>query len=355
MTSALSLVVRAKEAGSDESKRVALLKEAMERFDARRYDSALVMFEKAYRMDTSKVEVRYEMALCHAAKRTYDSAEQVLKEIVAHPKATDKYYQLLSNIRAERDDTTGARLILEEGSQRFPQSGRLHMERGLLRLQARQLDEALDEFEEGIQVDPGYHLNYYWAARSYSEGTERIWTLLYGEVLMNVDPNPSRLSVISELVYRMHLRTYEDFTGSGAMRYSRVRKGSTDASSKPTASFEDRFCELMTEGAKTLRFFRDFEIPLLSIDTMQTMFVKAWYKKGYDTLYPNAAIERHKMMLDNGFHTAYTVYLMQFAKPLEAKAYFDAHKKDYNAMLKWMKQHPFAMTTKNRFGRYLYE
>jgi hypothetical protein len=118
--------------------------------------------------------------------------------------------------------------------------------------------------------------------------------------------------------------------------------------------FEDRFDELMTLGATKLRFFQDFEIPLLSIDTMQTVFIKEWYKRGYDTLYPNAAIERHKTLLDAGLHSSYVVYLMQFAKPLEAKAYFDANKKNYQRLLAWMKEHPFEMSTKNRFSRYMY-
>ncbi|MFM8437260.1 MAG: hypothetical protein ACKOAX_02190, partial [Candidatus Kapaibacterium sp.] len=151
-----------------------------------------------------------------------------------------------------------------------------------------------------------------------------------------------------------HMRTYEDFRTSGKMDYSLSRKGATDARTPLDTSFEDRFDELMTEGAAKLRFFQDFEIPLLSIDTMQTAFLKAWYKRGYDTLFPNAAIERHKALLDAGFHTSYVVYLTQFAKPLEAKAYFDANKKNYQGLLAWLKRHPFEMTGKNRFSRYMY-
>jgi tetratricopeptide (TPR) repeat protein len=338
----------------DNPERVRLLKVALDHFNDKQYDSAVTEFRKAYALDTTRIEVRYEMALAFAAKRTFDSAESILREILPHPKAIDKYYQLLSNLRAEQDDTSGARMVIDDGIKRFPQSGRLHMERGMLYIQARRLDEAADEFEEGIQVDPGYHMNYYWAARSYSQGSERIWTLLYGEVLMNVDPNPSRLSIISDLIYRMHMRTYEDFRTSNAMNYSLARKGSADASAPVEVSFEDRFDELMTIGAAKLRFFQDFEIPLLSIDTMQTVFIKEWYKRGYDALYPNAAIERHKTLLDAGLHSSYVVYLMQFAKPLEAKAYFDANKKNYQRLLAWMKEHPFEMSTKNRFSRYMY-
>lgn len=339
---------------SDDAPRLRLLKQALDLFNDKKYDSAVVVFDRAYRLDTNKVEVRYEMALTYAAKRSFDSAESILRSIVTHPKATDKFYQLLSNIRAEQDDTSGARVVIDEGLKRFSTSGRLHMEKGLLLLQARQLEAAVDEFEEGIQVDPGYHLNYYWAARSYSQGTERIWTLLYGEVLMNVDPNPSRLSIISDLVYRMHMRTYEDFRTTARMNYSLARKGAADASTQVDITFEDRFDELMTMGASKLRFFQDFEIPLLSIDTMQTTFIKEWYRRGYDTLYPNAAIERHKAVLDAGFHTSYVVYLTQFAKPLEAKAYFDENKKNYRGLLTWLKRHPFEMTGKNKFSRYMY-
>ncbi|MFM8180189.1 MAG: hypothetical protein ACKOAG_13550 [Candidatus Kapaibacterium sp.] len=66
---------------ADESLRVRTLKQAMDLFNDRQYDSALVIFERAYGMDTSKVAVRYEMALTHAAKRSFDSSERITNRV----------------------------------------------------------------------------------------------------------------------------------------------------------------------------------------------------------------------------------------------------------------------------------
>ncbi len=336
-------------AGSDPS-----LKTALKYFDEKKYDSALVVLRKISVQDPSNGKVRYEIALAHALLKQQDSAILILEDLKSHSDASDKYFQLLSNCYSERDDTAKARQVLVEGSLRFPNSGKLHLELGLLELQQRHLEEALDQFEEGIQVEPGYSANYYWAARSYANGNEKIWTVLYGELLMNVDPNPTHASLISGILYAAHNSVYEDFKKSKRMVYSKAKKGAADASQVSQVSFEDVFIDLMTKGAEPLNFFKDFEIPVASIDTMQTLFTKAWYEKGYDKQFPNPVIERHKLLLDKGLHTAYTFHLMQFAKPIEFKTYIDAHKKDFIALMKWMQQNPLVMSEKNRFSRFYY-
>ena len=330
------------------------LQKVMRYFDERKYDSAIVCLRQELVKEPSNNKLLYELALAHAMSKQNDSARTILERILPDEQSTDKYYQLLANVYAETDDTVKAREVLLKGSKRFPKSGKMHMELGLLQLQQHHLDEALDEFEEGIQVDPNFYGNYYWAARSYSTGNEKIWTLLYAEVLMNIDPSPTRASVSSSLIYSAHNAVYENFRSSHQMIYSKAQKGSADASQKPEESFETRFNQAMTKGAAELKFFQDFEIPIASIDTMQQVFVKEWYAAGYDKRFPNAAIERHKELMDLGLHRAYTFYLMQFAKPLECKAYLTDHKKEYEKFLSWFKKHPMVINDKNHFSRFLY-
>ncbi len=330
------------------------LQRALKYFELKKYDSALVQLRIAWKSEPNNSDLRYEMALAFALLKNQDSAIAILHSVKNKTGATDKYFQLLANCYSEKDDTVKAREVLQEGLTRFPQSGKMHLELGLLQLQQRNLESALDEFEEGIQVEPSLIANYYWAARSYSSGNEKIWTVLYAELLMNIDPNPTHASLMSTMLFSAHNTVYEDFKTSHAMVYSKVRKGVTDASQANRESFEDVFNRLMTKGAEPLRFFRDFEIPVASIDTMQTLFTKSWYAGGYDKTFANPVIERHKQLLDVGLHTAYTYHLMQFAKPLEFKAYIDEHKKDYMALMKWMQEHPLRMNETNRFSRFYY-
>ncbi len=330
------------------------LKQAMKDFDEKKYESALRRLDKLVKKDPRNSDLKYEQALALALLKKEDSAVHILRGIASSDQAKDSYYQLLANCYSELDDTVKAREVLLEGSKRFPESGKMYLELGLLQLQQHHVEEALDQFEEGIQVDPAYSSNYYWAARSYAPGNEKIWTVLYGELLMNVDPNPTHVTIISELLYAAHNSVYDQFKTSRAMVYSKTQHGSADASQAQKESFEEVFDRLMTRGAEPLKYFKDFEIPVASIDTMQTVFVKEWYAGGYDKTFPNPMIERHKLLLDQGMHTAYTFYLMQFAKPIEFKAYYESHKHEYAALVRWLQAHPLNMNAKNRFSRFFY-
>jgi hypothetical protein len=110
----------------------------------------------------------------------------------------------------------------------------------------------------------------------------------------------------------------------------------------------------MTGAATGLKFNRDFEIPLASIDTIYSRFITEWYRLGYDSTFPNILFDRHKTLIDKGLHTAYTYFLLQHAKPLEFKDYTEKNKKLYNKFLQWLEKNPLDITEKNRFSRFYY-
>lgn len=326
---------------------------AMQAFEKKDYDGAIAFFKKALETDKNNADYMYEIGLAYVMKKDFEKAIAQLQSITDLSTARDNYYQLLGNLYAERDDSVKARETYQAGLKRFPKSGRLRMELALLHLQHRMLDEALDELEEGIQTDPTFPLNYFWAAQTYKGTNEKIWCELYGELFENLDPNSVRSDKMHLLVYDIFRVVFEDFEQSKKMTFSKVQKGSTDASSTGP-SFEDKYNEIMTASANGLLFNRDFEIPIASIDTIRTRFITTWYKQKLNEKFPNAVFERQKQIADNGLMRPYTYYIFGHAKPLEFEDYLKKNKKEYDKLLEWIKAHPFTITDKNKFSRFFY-
>lgn len=328
---------------------------AMDFFNRKDYDNAIKYFREALKTDKDNTDYEYEIALAYVMKKEQDKAIAILQKIITSKTVKDNYYQLLGNLYAEKDDTAKARATYSDGLKALKKSGRLRMELGAMRLQEHLLDEAIDEFEEGIQTDPGFYQNYYWAAKSYSGTSEKIWSILYAEVFANAQSGSVRMGEISRMYYEVNRKVFEEFDQSKQqMQFSKATKGATDASNLNQVSFEETVNSLMTTGAQEVKFNRDFEIPISAIDTIHTQFVKDWFARGWDKKFPNDILSRKKQLLDKGLLTAYHYYLMQFAKPLEAQDYINKHKNEYKKLEQWLKEHPLVMEEKNRFSRFFY-
>src|SRR5690606_10686824 len=115
--------------------------------------------------------------------------------------------------------------VYEDGLKKFPLSGKLYLERGTMELKREDLDAALKYYEMGIKVDPNFPSNYYWASRIYSYTTETVWTLIYGELFMNLERNTKRTAEISKLLYDTYVESIQiDSDTSFNLKFSNVLK-----------------------------------------------------------------------------------------------------------------------------------
>ncbi|MBL7999217.1 MAG: tetratricopeptide repeat protein [Candidatus Kapabacteria bacterium] len=338
-----------------EAQRLAM--EGIQAFDTKEFQKAITLFRKALRLDPQNADYQYEIALAYSLLDKPDSAIAILQTLVEHPKASEAYYRLYGNLYAEKNDTAKAMAVFRSGIKRFPRSGVLRMETGLLLLQAKKLDEALDEFEEGIQTNPEFLHNYYWAARAYKGTNEKIWSLLYAELYCGLDNNPKRQADMSMLMYETYRLLFDDFEKNGVMNSSKAivgEAGGTPTHTPKRASFEDRFDDALTAGAKPLKFFRDFELPISGIDTIRTVAIQQWNSNGLQKEFPNAVFAYQEKVFAKGYMRPYTYHIMRFAKPLEFESYYKANKSEYEAFVAWQKNNPMTVQPQTLFSRFRY-
>src|SRR5205085_10449286 len=83
---------------------------------------------------------------------------------------------------------------------KFNKSGALYNEYGEL-LSSMQNAAAINQWEKGIEMDPSYSGNYYNAAKYYYFTTDKIWSIIYAEIFINIEPLSARTTEVKSLLF----------------------------------------------------------------------------------------------------------------------------------------------------------
>ena len=166
----------------------------------------------------------------------YDEAARLLESVLAADpknflanyrikrKDYPPLYQLLGNAYDMAGDRKRAVKTYEKGLRENPDAGRLYLELGNIAYAERQYDRALACYRRGATVDPAHPSNYRSLALLYAISTEPVWTLVWGELFMNLERGSGRTSAMSETL----AQTYRDnirIEGDTAVRMTFSRNG----------------------------------------------------------------------------------------------------------------------------------
>ncbi|MCS6999389.1 MAG: tetratricopeptide repeat protein [Bacteroidota bacterium] len=298
-------------------------------------------------------EARYELALALSLQQKFQEALITCLPLcdTSLPKdqQRDHYYHLLGNLYAQQDDTTRADSVYQLGLKRFPTSARLHVELAIRQAIRGDLEEALESIESAISGDPTYPLSYYWGARFYRASTERIWALFYAEIFLNLRPNSPKADEMSTLWYNLLREVIEEFDQQGRIVLSREIRGNAEDTKRP---FPEVYAEVLTTAARSLRFFRDFELPLASIDTLFREFLMQWESQGYAKIYPNILIERQQQLWKAGLLEPYVFVLAQHGKPMQFEQYAKQNRRQLRRLEQWISHNRLVITRENYVSRY---
>ena len=133
---------------------------AIEQIDSGRLKQAWETLREGERRFPQNSTFQYEMAYIHYLEENYAEARQVILSIIDAPDATALYYQLLGNAHDMLGNPTLAIATYEKGMERFPESGPLHLERGIMAYNVGNISEATGFWERGIARAPNFPSNY---------------------------------------------------------------------------------------------------------------------------------------------------------------------------------------------------
>lgn len=324
------------------------LKQAIALEDNGNYNDALKLLEEAQKLDPANTVYPYEIAYVWYCQNQYQKIVDKLIQLKDKPDSFDRLYQLLGNSYDILKQGDKAIAIYEEGLKKFPRSGCLYLERGVIPLDEKKYDEALRYFEKGIEVAPDFPSNYYWAAKLYCNSTEPIWGMLYGELFMNLERNGKRTEEISKLLFDTY-KSQITFPAPGKVSVSFSKQIITDGRKPDKMPYS-----LIYESTMGVAVATETAVDLNSLDRIRQHFLKFYYDRGFDKTYPNVLFAYQDKITKAGCMEAYDHWLLLKGDEDAFNNWRTQNPAKWQDFIKWFGADPLKLNDENRFYRAQY-
>lgn len=345
-------------AQSSRNQALSLARRAVKVMQKGYYEDSQEMLERALELDPGNIHIQYQLALVHYYQGDFAGTVEILKETIRDPEAPVEHFAFLGNAHDNLGDPESALKVYRRGLRKFPQSGRLYNEMGILSLNAGQFNEALSFWEQGIDQAPAYAPNYYWAAKALKNTQERLWTLLYAELFLLLEPDGERAFEMSELLLQTYPQCVEVVGDEmvifhfSARAYERMAdQGWVLRREEGNNSFEQMFVERFQAGGESwLKGLQGAP----AIGQARKDFLLAWLgdKIALDR-FQNALFLYWEAIYLAGHWEAYHQWLMQAGDEAAFGRWVTAGRNDLalSQWLEWQKVHPFSLKQEDRMNR----
>lgn len=286
------------------------------------YSNAVLVLQGCLQQDPNNLQYGKDLALCYFFQKDIKKAEQTIEPILDRSDADDQCYQIAGFIYKEKESLKDCERMYRKGIKRFPSSGALYNDLG--ELLWAQLDySAIKYWLDGMEADPNYSRNYYNACRFYYLSADKIWSLIYGEIFVNMEPMGSNTAEIKGLLLEGYKKFY-------TAEKSKI---------KFTSGFAARVNNVLNQQAG----FAASGITPESLTIIRTRFILEWMNDGQKT-YPHQLFVFQQQLLREGLFSAYNQWLFGPAYNLSAyQHWIENNKAEYEALIRFQKGRVFKM------------
>ncbi len=305
----------------------ALYKSAQASLASGAFRQAIASYQQAIALAPAQMILYRDLASAYLLSGNYNRAESTISSIIERGEADAQSYAIASAVQTALKEDKKARKLLDRGLERFPASGFLFHEKGKYYEEQSQIQDALKAWLDGIAADPGYHINYYDAARAYMQTSKPVWAIIYGEIFVNLERFTPRSNETRKLLLSAYRRFYATPDAADVPRFG---KGSSSAAPR---NFEEAASQTLLRLAPVVAdgIFTE------NLTMLRTRFAMEWIETQGAT-YPFSLFSHWDDLLRAGHFDAYNQWLFGRA---ENVAQYEA----------WVKFHPDAV--KNYEAYYL--
>ncbi len=329
-----------------------ILIEAIEVMDNGNPDKAIEMLKEARVLDNKNYIYDYEIGYAQYIKRDFKEALKTYKYVVySYDNITDQCYQMLGNLYDINGKPKKALEIYDEGLKKFPKSGRLFLEKGVVYLVVKKYNEALSQFEIGIKADPNYPSNYYRAALIYCSSSESIWGMIYGEIFINLERGTRRTDEMSKVLYNTYLNKMSVEGDTKTVSFSKNTTIYINPDNFDVEKFKLPFNIGLYEPTMLLSISNSSKLDLEELNKIRTQFLNLYNTPENRKNYPNALFDHQLKMQEYGHLEAYNYWVLNMG---DEKAFDEWKSKNEDAwtmFLEWFLANPMKVDEKSIFHR----
>ena len=290
------------------------------------FDNAIIVLSRALLQDPKNLEMNKDLVLSYFFKRDYVKALDGVKTLIDRDDADVVTYQIAGNVYKALEEAKECEKLYKKALKKFPKSGSLYSEYGEL-LWALKDFSAIEQWETGIKADPAFSGNYYNAALFYFYAKDKVWSLIYGEIFVNMESFGERGAAMKQLL----LQGYKEklFVDPDIMKGEEKNK----------SEFAKTFLLGMAKQASVA----NKGITTEALTMIRTRFILDWYTNNA-AKYPFRLFDYHRQLLTEGMFDAYNQWLFG---PSENLAAYDnwtkVHAEEYNGFNAFQRSRIFKM------------
>jgi tetratricopeptide (TPR) repeat protein len=283
------------------------------------YTNAILVLNRAIQMEPQNLDISKDLSLSYYIKRDNAKALEIIKPLLDREDADDQCFQIASNIYKQLQQPKESDKVYRRGLKKFPTSGPLYNDLGELLWEQNDYN-AIKQWEKGIEVDPGFSRNYYNASKYYFFTTDKIWSILYGETFINLEPFSNRTPEIKSLL----LESYKKLFAATEIVL-------------PPAAAKNKFLEAYVKTMSKQNVVATTGINTETLTMIRTRFILDWYQD-YADKFPFKLFELHRQLLQEGMFDAYNQWVFESVQNLAAYQNWTVlHAGDYNEFTRFQK------------------
>lgn len=304
---------------------------------ARQYHSkgnlreAIIRYQQAIQIAPNVLLLHRELAHAYYLAQGYDEAMATLEPIIKQEQADAETYKIMAQCLVAVKETKKAKKLLREAIDLMPASGPLYNQMGIIYESDNELVYALESWLDGISRDPGYHLNYYDAARMYMNTDKVVWAILYGEMFVNMEQFTKRSYDTRSMILEAYKRLFTSLSTGNIPKFGSTTKQQSMGFEEAVYNTYIRLSPVMSDGFTTE-----------NLVMLRTRFIMDWTLQSAEK-YPFSLFTRHDDMIRNGYFDVYSQWLLGV---VENKSQYDAWTKFHPDAIKkletWLARNPYG-------------
>jgi len=288
------------------------------------YANAVVVLSNALKNDPDNLEMQKDLTFTYYLQKNYSASVESGRKLIARKDADEQCYQILGMALKAIDEKKEADKMYKQGIKKFPSSGELYNEYGEM-LWANKDAESIRFWEKGIEVDPNYSSNYYNASKFYYFTYDKVWSLIYGEIFINLESYSRRTPEIKLLLVDGYKKFFTDLK--------------TPKSASAKNPFVTAYLSVMNDQSATM----SLGVTPESLSILRSKFVLEWFEK-YADKYPFRLFEYQRQLLKDGMFDAYDQWAFGASLGLTAfQNWTTQHAEEYNRFISFQKGRVFKV------------
>ncbi len=289
------------------------------------YTNAILVLNRAYQQEPSNLDIGKDLALNYYFQRDYARAKEIIDLLLDKDEVDDQVYQVAGNIYKSLDLPKECEKIYKKGIKKFRKSGGLYNDYGEL-LWSQGNIEAIRQWEKGIELDPNFAGNYYNASRYYYFSFDKVWTVIYGEVFINMESLTGRTVEMKGILLEAYKKLF-------------MEQDLLNNNNKQKNAF---IAAVLTSMNKQSNIASSGINPE-TLTMIRTRFILDWAETGAKK-FPVRLFEYHKQLLQEGMFNAYNQWLFGIPQNLVAyQRWTSTHTDEYNEFNNFQKGRIFKI------------